>query len=46
MVTNDGIIIKIKHEILSEVAKLVFEGRFEAEKEELPYRLMPGPRAK
>lgn len=45
MVTNDGTIIKIKHEILSEVAKLVFEGKFEEEKEELPYRLMPGPRA-
>lgn len=45
MVTNDGTIIKIKHEILSEVAKLVFEGRFESEKDELPYRLMPGPRA-
>lgn len=46
MVTNDGTIIKIKHEILSEVAKLVFEGKFEEEKDELPYRLMPGPRAK
>lgn len=46
MVTNDGTIIKIKHEILSEVAKLVFNGKFEEEKDELPYRLMPGPRAK
>jgi len=46
MVTNDGTIIKIKHEVLSEVAKLVFDGKFEEEKDELPYKLMPGPRAK
>ena len=46
MVTNDGTIIKIKHDILCEVAKLVFAGKFEEEKEELPYRMMPGPKAK
>ncbi len=45
MVTNDGIIIQIKHETLCEVAKLVFSGRYEAEKDELPRRLMPGPKA-
>ncbi len=45
MVTNDGTIIKIKHEILCEVAKLVFAGKFEEEKEMLPYRMMPGPKA-
>lgn len=46
MVTNDGTIIQIKHEILSEVAKLVFEGKFEEEKDELPIRMMPGPKSK
>ncbi len=46
MVTNDGTIIQIKHEILCEVAKLVFAGKFEEERDELPYRLMPGPKAK
>lgn len=46
MVTNDGTIVQIKHEILCEVAKLVFAGKFEEEKEELPTRLMPGPQAK
>ncbi len=45
MVTNDGTIIKMKHETLYEVAKLVFEGKFEEEKDELPNRLMPGPKA-
>ncbi len=32
MVTNDGTIIKIKHDILCEVAKLVFAGKFEEER--------------
>ncbi len=45
MITNDGTIIQIKHEILCEVAKLVFAGKYEAEKHELPYRIMPGPKA-
>ena len=31
MVTNDGTIIQIKHDILCEVAKLVFAGKFETE---------------
>ena len=31
MVTNDGTIIQIKHDILCEVAKLVFDGKFETE---------------
>ena len=32
MATNDATIVKIKHEILEEVAKLVFAGKFEEEK--------------
>ena len=36
MVTNDGTIIKIKHDILCEVAKLVFAGKFEEEKRRTP----------
>ena len=46
MITNDGTIIQIKHETLCEIAKLVFSGEYEEKKEELPYRLMPGPQAK
>lgn len=34
MATNDATIVKIKHEILEEVAKLVFAGKFEEEKDE------------
>ena len=36
MVTNDGTIIQIKHDILCEVAKLVFAGKFEQKKTSCP----------
>ena len=32
MVSNDATILKIKHEVLYEVAKLAFEGTFEEKK--------------
>ena len=41
---NDNI-KTIKHEVLYEVAKLAFDGVLDAEKEELPFRLIPGPSA-
>ncbi|MEY8338052.1 4Fe-4S dicluster domain-containing protein [Lachnospiraceae bacterium 62-35] len=44
MVTNDATILKIKHDVLCEVAKLAWEGRM-TEKSELPYRMIPGPQA-
>lgn len=43
MVTNDATIIKVKHDILCEVAKLAFAGELEEKKEELPYKISPGP---
>ena len=45
MVTNDATILRMKHEVLFEVAKLAWEGRLEEEKGELPYRMIPGPQA-
>lgn len=45
MVTNDATILKIKHELLYEVAKLAFEGTLEEKKEELPFKMIPGPKA-
>ena len=45
MVSNDATILKIKHEVLYEVAKLAFEGTFEEKKEELPFKMIPGPKA-
>lgn len=40
----DENVIKIKHEVLYEVAKLAFEGKFEEEKDLIPYKLIPGPK--
>ena len=33
MVTNDATILKIKHELLYQVARLAFEGTYEEKKE-------------
>ena len=46
MLSTDANILKIKHEILYQVAKLAFEGKLEEKKEALPYELLPGPQAK
>lgn len=45
MVTNDATIIKIKHKVLCEVAKLAFAGELDEKKEELPFQVIPGPQA-
>ena len=39
----DENVIKIKHEVLYEVAKLAFAGELEEKREHLPYELIPGP---
>ena len=45
MVTNDATILKIKHELLYQVAKLAFEGTYEEKKDQIPYMMIPGPQA-
>lgn len=45
MITNDATILRIKHEVLHQVAKLAFEGKLEENKEQLPYKMIPGPQA-
>lgn len=45
MVTNDATILKIKHEVLYEVAKLAFAGELQEKKDELPFKMIPGPQA-
>ena len=45
MVTNDATILKIKHEVLYRVAKLAYEGKFQEEREKIPYEMIPGPKA-
>ena len=46
MLSNDATIQNIKHEILYEVAKLAYAGKFEEEKDELAYKMFPGPKAR
>lgn len=43
MVTNDATILRMKHEVMTEVARLAWEGTLEENAEELPYKLAPGP---
>ena len=45
MVTNDATILRIKHDILREVARLAWEGTLDEKREELPYQMFPGPQA-
>lgn len=45
MVTNDATILKVKHDLLYRVAKLAFEGKFEEHKDQIPYEMIPGPKA-
>ena len=46
MLTNDVTVLKIKHEVLYEAAKLAYAGEFDEKKEELPYQMIPGLKAK
>jgi ferredoxin hydrogenase large subunit len=46
MLTNDATILRIKHEVLYEVAKLAYAGEFDEKKEELPYKMVPGRKPK
>ena len=45
MITNDATILRVKHEVLYQVAKLAFDGKLESDKEQLPYQMIPGPQA-
>ncbi|MGN0327732.1 MAG: 4Fe-4S dicluster domain-containing protein [Lachnospira sp.] len=46
MLSNDATILKIKHEVLYQVAKAAYAGNLEERKESIPYELIPGPQAK
>ena len=41
----DGNVIKIKHDVLFEIAKLAFAGELEEQRDHLPLKLIPGPRS-
>ena len=46
IVSDDATILKIKHEVLTEVAKLAFAGELDEKKDNLPYEIIPGPGAR
>ena len=45
MKTNDEALLKIKYNVLHEVAKLAFAGELEEKRDEIPFKLIPGPKA-
>lgn len=45
MVTNDATILRLKHDVLYEVAKLAWEGQLDERREEIAYTMIPGPQA-
>ena len=45
MVTNDATILHVKHEVLYEVAKMAWNGELEEKRDEIPYKMIPGPQA-
>ena len=45
MKTNDEALLKIKYNVLRTVSRLAFEGRLEEERDNIPFKLIPGPKA-
>ena len=39
----DENVIKIKHEVLFEVAKAAFDGNLDEIRDDIPFKLIPGP---
>lgn len=46
IVSDDATILRIKHEVLTQVARLAFNGELEEKKDALPYEMIPGPEAR
>lgn len=45
MITSDATVLRIKHDVFREVAKLAWDGELEEKRDELPYKMIPGPHA-
>lgn len=45
MVTNDATILRLKHDVLYEVAKAAWDGNLEEKRDGIPYSMIPGPQA-
>ena len=44
-VSDDATILRIKHNVLTEVARLAYAGELEEKKDNIPYEMIPGPEA-
>ena len=45
MLTTTSDINDVKHEVICQVAKLAFENTLEEKRDDIPYELLPGPKA-
>lgn len=45
MITNDATILRLKHDVLLEVAKLSWEDKLDSNRGDLPEKMIPGPQA-
>lgn len=45
MASNDATLLRITHQVLWEVAKMTWEGNLEEKRGEIPYHIIPGPKA-
>lgn len=46
MVTNDATLIQLKHGVLYEVARLAWAGELEKHRDDIPFKMIPGPKAR
>ncbi len=45
MKTNDEALLEIKYSVIYEVSKAAFEGTLDEERDKIPFKLIPGPKA-
>ena len=43
MITNDATLLRLKHRVLDEVARLAWNDELDEKRDELPYKIIPGP---
>ena len=45
MVSNETTVNRIRHQVLLEVAKLAWNGELDEKRDEIPFKIIPGPQA-
>lgn len=46
MITNDATLLALKHDVLYEVAKMAWNGELKENRDEIPFKMIPGPQAR